>query len=47
MLLVLVVLKSYIATINIIKYEFIATLVEPKSKNLAPQLLCTTNSGCA
>ena len=37
--LVLVVLKSYIAIFSTTKYKNMATLVEPKPNNLAPQLI--------
>ena len=39
--------SNYIAIFNITKYKFMATLVEPKPKNLAPQLQCIAKSGCA
>ena len=37
--LVLVVLKSYITIFSTTKYKNMATLVEPKPNNLAPQLI--------
>ena len=45
--LVLVILKNYITILNTTKYKFMVILMEPKLNNLAPQLQCTTKSGCA